>query len=123
MEAIKEFERLVKLRSDPSFWEDNIIQAHGLCKNEQDHRLFYLFLCTPKGKFNPEQTKPVKTLGDMMKDPNFKPGIEELPPELTQDIYQNGNEVIIRTRRKDTPALPVPKEEDDEKAPPKQMVV
>ena len=119
MEAITEFERLVKHRSDPSFWEDNIIQAHSLCKNEQDHKLFYLFLCSPRGQFNPEQIKHVKTLGDMMHDPQFKPGIEELPPELTQDVYQNGNEIIIRTRRKDTPALPAPKvEEDDEKAEP-----
>lgn len=114
MDAITEFKRLVKLRTDPSFWEQNIVDSHELCKNEEETRLFYLFLCTPRDKFNPEMVKHMKTLGDAMDDPNFKSGIKELPAELTQDIYINGNETIIRTRRKTASELT---DDDDEKVP------
>jgi hypothetical protein len=51
-----------------------------------------------------------------MDDTNFKSNIQDLPHELTQDIYKNGNETIIRTRHKDQPALPeMVGEEHDEK--------
>lgn len=117
MEAIAEYKRLIKLRPDPSFWDDNIIKAHTKCTNEDDHKLFYLFLCTPPEKFNPGDVKNMRTLGDRMKDPNFESGIQELPDELTQDIYKNGNEVVIRTRRKETPPQPTNPEQEDEKNP------
>ena len=108
MEAIEEFQRLVAQRPDPSFWEANIISAHDLCKNATDHRLFYTFLCTPRSQFNPDATQGTGTLGDVIDHPDFVNPIEELPEELTQDIFHNGCETIIRTRRKRP-------EDDDEK--------
>jgi hypothetical protein len=111
MNAISEFERLVKLRPDPGFWETNIIDSHILCKSEADHRVFYSFLCTPPDQFDPEQAKHGRTLGDCMDEPTFTSGIQELHPDLIQEIYQNGNETTIRTRRR------TPEDSDDEKSP------
>ena len=110
MEAINEFKRLVKQRSDPVFWESNVISAHELCENSADHHLFYTFLCTPRNQFNPDRIKITRTLGDVMDEPGFVNPIQELPDELTQDVYKNGNETIIRTRRRRP-------DDDDEKAP------
>jgi hypothetical protein len=115
MDAISEFKRLIKHRTDPSFWESNIIAAHEMCANEDDHKLFYRFLCTPRSQFNPNIVQESKTLGELMDDPNFVNPIQELPDELTQDIYQNGNETIIRTRLKKV-------DTDDEKAPPNSLM-
>lgn len=110
MEAISEFQYLLKHRPDPSFWEANIISAHSLCQNKADHRLFYKFLCTPRGQFKSSATQETGTLGDFIDSENFVNPINELPDELTQDIYQNGNEITIRTRRKS-----VDTNSDDEK--------
>ena len=100
MEAITEFKRLIKQRTDPEFWESNVISAHELCKNSADHRLFYTFLCTPRNQFDIKTYKGTRTLGDIMDAPDFVNPIQELPDELVQDVYQNGNETIIRTRRR-----------------------
>jgi hypothetical protein len=110
MKAINEFKRLIKTRSDPSFWTQNIIDAHELCKSKNDHKHFWGFLTNPHG-YDPTKIADMRTLGDRMDDPDYKCGIKPLPDELTQDIYKNGNEIIIRTRRKDTAAI------DDEKCP------
>ena len=124
MQAIEQYKRLIKLRPDPTFWDQNIIEAHALCKNEKDHKLFYLFLCSPQGSFDPAMVDKVKTLGERMDQEDFKSGIEELPDELTQDVYKNGNVYTIRTRRKDRPMTrvppqpPSPTSSDDEKAEP-----
>jgi hypothetical protein len=100
MDAINEFKRLIKQRSDPVFWESNVITAHALCENSADHRLFYTFLCTPRNQFDIDKYKGSRTLGDVMDAPGFVNPIQELPDELTQDVYKNGNETIIRTRKR-----------------------
>jgi hypothetical protein len=101
MEAINELKRLGKSRSAPSFWSQNIIDAHELCKNETDHRHFYAFMTDPHN-YDPTKVGTMKTLGDRVDEPDFHSDIKELPDALTQDVYKNGNEVFIRTRRKET---------------------
>ena len=101
MEAIREHQKLIRQRSGHCFWDANIIDSHKLCKNENDHKLFYLYLTTPPELFDPTAVDldSVKTLGEQMDKANFKTGIQDLPE--TQDILQNGNEIVIHTRRKD----------------------
>ena len=120
MEAIKEHQKLIRQRSGHCFWDANIIDSHKLCKNENDHKLFYLYLTTPPELFNPNAVDldSVKTLGEQMDKANFETGIQDLPPELTQDILQNGNEIVIHTRHKDAPSRIFPENPaDDEKCP------
>jgi hypothetical protein len=110
MEAINEFKRLTKTRTCPSFWTANIVDAHGFCKSKNDHKHFWAFLTNP-GEYNPDKVENMKTIGDRVDEVGYKCGIQDLPEELTQDIYQNGNEITIRTRRKDIAI------EHDEKCP------
>ena len=118
MNAIDQYERLLKQRPSPAFWEANIIDAHKACENERDHKLFYLYLLTPRDQFNPKQVDTIRTLGDAMKEKDFDPNIQDLPDELTADVYKNGNETIIHTRHKCTPPIIGRNEdEDDEKRP------
>ena len=123
MEAIKLHEKLIRQRTDPSFWEANIAEAHSKVKTEKDARLFYCYLTTPRNEFDINMdVDNIKTLGDRMDEQNFKSGIKPLPNELTQDIYQNGRETIIRTRHKSTPKVLMPIDDDtdsgdDEKNP------
>ena len=118
MEAINEFKRLIKTRTDPSFWETNIVDAHAFCKSENDQKHYWAFLTNPQG-YDPTKVENIKTLGERVDDPDFKSNIKDLPEELTQDIYQNGSETIIRTRRKDTVLI---ENDDDEKCPVIQKV-
>ena len=110
MEAINEFKRLIKTRTDPSFWTANIIAAHELCKSKNDHKHFWAYLTNPHG-YDPKKVEHMKTLGDRVDDPDYTCGIEDLPEGLTQDVYQNGAEITIRTRRKNTDPI-----EHDEKS-------
>ena len=126
MEAINEYKRLIKSRTDPSFWTQNLIDAHELCKSTNEHKHFWSFLTNPRG-YDPKKVETAKTLGDRVDNPDYKCGILDLPDELTQDVYQNGHEITIRTRRKDTDPIihsgpddeksPMECDEDDEKCP------
>jgi hypothetical protein len=114
--AIEKLIELSKKRSDASFWDTNIIEAHALCRNELDHKHFWAYLSNPE-EYDPMLVECMKTLGDrideMSVDERAQPVIMPLPDFMEEIIHQNGNHISIEyINRKHQLTI----QEDDEKA-------
>jgi hypothetical protein len=117
IDAIEKLIELSKVRSDPSFWDANIIEAHALCRHELDHKHFWSYLSNPE-EYDPMLVDSMKTLGDRINEMDVdelaKPVIMPLPDYMEEIIHQNGNHISIEYKnRKHKLAL---LEEHDEKA-------
>ena len=84
--AIEKLNRLFKERPEPGFWSSNIIEAHEGLSEKRDCALFYRYLTSKRGSFDPNEE--ICTLDDIV---NLKP-IEPYPDGLETVIYQNGPE-------------------------------
>ena len=114
--AIEKLVELSKTRSDASFWDTNIIEAHKLCRNELDHKHFWSYLSNPD-EYDPMLVECMKTLGDRINEMNVdelnRPVILPLPDYMVETVYQNGNHISIEYKNmKDQSTI----QEDDEKA-------
>ena len=121
IDAIEKLIQLSKLRPDASFWDCNIIEAHALCRNELDHRHFWLYLSNPE-EYDPMLVEGTKTLGqridEMSIDERSKPVIKPLPDYMEEIIYQNGNHISIEYKNRKHRRL----EEHDEKEEPIEIM-
>ena len=116
IDAIEKLIELSKVRSDPSFWDANIIEAHALCRHELDHKHFWSYLSNPE-EYDELMVEGMKTLGDRIDEMDVdelnRPVILPLPDYMEEIVYQNGNHISIEYKnRKHQLAIT----EDDEKA-------
>ena len=84
--AIEKLKVLFKERSAPEFWSTNIIEAHEGLTEKRDCAMFYRFLTSNRGRFDPNEA--ICTIDDIV---NLKP-IDPYPEGLEAVIYQNGPE-------------------------------
>ena len=93
--AIEKLKRLFSERSASEWWSQNIIDAHEGLTEKRDCALFYRYLTSNKGTFDP--TAEIVTLDDIINLPAIPP----LAEGLEKVIYQNGpHEQIIHIRNK-----------------------
>ena len=96
--AIEKLIELSKTRSDTSFWDANIIEAHTLCRNELDHKHFWSYLSNLE-EYDQMLVECMKTLGDRINEMNVdelnRPVILPLPDYMEEIIHQNGNHISI----------------------------
>ena len=113
--AIEKLIDLSKTRSDTSFWDANIIEAHALCRNELDHKHFWAYLSNPE-EYDPMLVECMKTLGDRINEMDVvelnRPVIMPLPDYMAETVYQNGNHISIEYKNMRCKQI----QEDDEKA-------
>ena len=106
MQAVERLEKLNKERPDPSFWCQNIIDAHALCKTERDYQVFQLFMTSPADKFDVSRLDEpgFQTIGqaidNMTPEEQDRVIIHDYPPHMEEIITQNGNQIIIDVRHK-----------------------
>ena len=109
--AIKKLKVLFKERSAPEFWSTNIIEAHEGLTEKRDCALFYRYLTSNRGQFDPNEE--ICTLDDIIGFEQMK--IDPYPEGMEVTEYHNGPlETLIRVRN--TKLYPK-SNSDDEKTP------
>jgi hypothetical protein len=108
MQAVEKLEKLNKSRPDPSFWHQNIIDAHALCRTERDYQVFQLFLTSPADSFDvsrldsPDFQTVGQAIDKMTPEERDRVIIHDYPDHMEEIITQNGNQIIIDVRHKST---------------------
>ena len=90
--AIEKLKELFATRKGPEWWSENIIDAHAGLKNKRDCFLFYHYLTSNVGEFNPESE--MVTLDDIVNEETLV--IPPYPEGMVVETYQNGpHETVV----------------------------
>ena len=93
--ALNRFDELSRIRNDPSFWSDNLIQATKNLKNPMAWRNFYAVLGNSDHVYSDE--KGIRTLDDFIRDHD---GVvdpkDESPIQFDETRVYNGSVTHIR---------------------------
>ena len=107
--SIEKYKELCSIRTNPSFWADNIIQAEKCCQSEKEARHFYMYVLNPK-TYNADSVTNSTTLGDLEKENRLVDDRKPLPSQLQETIYENGTDRFIVVKNVSEPI-----DEHDEK--------
>ena len=102
--AIENHKILMKERTDPGFWADNIIESTYDLKTEKDWKIFYLYLTQSPKFFNKDNPVDTQTVGEL----DHIPVIPPYQDNQTVECIQNGNVQYIMVNT-------IPENLDDEK--------
>ena len=109
--AIEKLEKLNAERRGPLWWSDNIIEAHEGLTEKRDCALFYRYLTSNRGQFDPNEE--ICTLDDIIGFEDMK--IDPYPEGMEVTEYHNGPlETLIHVRNT---KLYKNSNSDDEKTP------
>lgn len=112
--SIEFFKEIIKKRSDPGFWAENIIESERLAKTPQELKHFYAYITNPHTYNYEKVEKTHETLGDLESRGELPPP-DPADERMTADVYKNGCEYKIFVRN-NTVKEDVD-EENDEKRP------